>query len=167
MLLSGARLSAVVPHLGVGLFFPSTLLLAFSPRPELFSSPGLLLAHPKRPGVPNSGVSLHCPTPENPSPTPESPRPRVSPECSAQFQSLPRAPNPRVLLECPTPEYLYQERVGGGGWLPRSPPCAFSCFCSLTLLLAGQMRRSTMNRDTCPGFECLPVQGFYLVWGRV
>ena len=79
-----------------------------SPRPELFSSPGLLLAHPwtaqpqSVPGVPNSSVSLECPTPENPrDPTPES-------FWGAQPQSVPGVPSPRVshrpTPECPTPE---------------------------------------------------------------
>ena len=79
------------------MFFPPWVgLLDFklnsSPRPELFSSPSLLLAHPwsAQPqsllGVANPRESLQCPTPESP--------------C------------PRVSLECPTPEYLYQERVG-------------------------------------------------------
>ena len=55
----------------VGSLFPGVGLLDFklnsSPRPELFSSPGLLLAHPwsaqpqSVPGVPNSRVSPDCP----------------------------------------------------------------------------------------------------------
>ena len=88
-----------------------------APRPELFSSPGLLLAHPwsaqpqSLPGVPNSRVSLECPTPECPKHGVPSraqihslPKARVSPECpapespwSAQPQSLPGVPTP----ECP------------------------------------------------------------------
>ena len=105
-----------------------------SPRPELFSSPGLLLAYswsaptPKchwsaplvpnprepsprvsqpqsLPGVPNPRVSLECPTPE------AQPQSFPSPKCpapespwSAQPQSLPRVPNPRLSPKCPVPE---------------------------------------------------------------
>ena len=82
-----------------------------SPRPELFSSPSLLLAHPwsaqpqSVPGVPNSRVFLECPTPESPG----VPDPRVSPECqtpespwSAKPQSVTELPAPAP--ESPTPE---------------------------------------------------------------
>ena len=54
----------------LGFFCFPDFELNSSPRRELFSSPGLLLAHPwsaqpeSVPGVPNSGVSLECPTPE-------------------------------------------------------------------------------------------------------
>ena len=58
------KVSGVVPHLDVGLL---DFKLNSSPRPELFSSPGLLLAHPWS-GVPNPRVSLECPTPEYPLP---------------------------------------------------------------------------------------------------
>ena len=81
-----------------------------SPRPELFSSPGLLLQTPwsaqpqktrvpnprktpwsaqsqRLPGVPNARDSLECPIPETP--------------WSGQFQRFP-VPNLRDFLECPT-----------------------------------------------------------------
>ena len=89
------------PTLGVGLL-DFKLNSSTSPRPELFSSSGtLLLARstprsspecptPSVPGVPNSRVSLKCPTPES--------------HWSAQPQSLPGVPSRRVSLECPTPE---------------------------------------------------------------
>ena len=132
------------PNLGVGLL---DFKVNSSPRPELFSSPGLLLAHPwsahppSVPRVPNSRVSLECPTPREPQrpnfrvslgcATAECPRsaqpqvshPRVSLEClspecpvpespwSAQCPT-PDCPQSAQPLECPTPEYLYQERVG-------------------------------------------------------
>ena len=79
------------PTLGVGLF---DFKLNSSPRKELVSSPGLLLAHAwsaqcqSVPGAPNSRVSLGCPTPESP--------------CSVQ--RVPGVPSPRVSLECPTPK---------------------------------------------------------------
>ena len=80
-LLSPFSLLCCPPSVWGCLILNSTLLLArdSSPRPELFSSPGLLLAHPwsaqpqSVPGVPNSRVALECPTPDNPSPAPESP----------------------------------------------------------------------------------------------
>ena len=67
------------PTLGVGLL---DFKLTSSPRPELFSSPDLLLAHPW------------------------SAQPQSVPGVS-----VPRVPSRRVSLECPTPGYLYPERV--------------------------------------------------------
>ena len=122
------------PTLGVGLL---DFKLNSSPRPELFSSPGLLLGVPNPqsvPGVPNSRVCLECPNPQSPSrvspecPAPESPwsaQPQ-SPKCPRIAQPNPRAwtsvfpatpesswsAQPRLFLECPTPKHLYQERVG-------------------------------------------------------
>ena len=51
------------PTLGVGLL---DFKLNASPRPELFSSPGLQLAHPCPPGVPSFKVSLELPGAPNP-----------------------------------------------------------------------------------------------------
>ena len=65
------------PHSGGGVL---DFKLNSSSRPELFSSPGLLLAHPW--SAPR--VSLECPTPDCP--------------CNAQPRSVPRVPNPRVSL---------------------------------------------------------------------
>ena len=97
------------PTLGVGLL---DFKLNPSPRPELFSSPGLLLAHPfsaqpqSVPGVPNSTVFLECPTPEF--------FWSAQPQCFRQAhpQSLPASPwtaklqSPRSAQppECPAPE---------------------------------------------------------------
>ena len=73
------------------LFFPTLgvvlldINLNSSPRPALFSSSGLRLAHPWSAGVPNPrvslGVSLECPTPVCPWSVPEVcgvPNPRAS-----------------------------------------------------------------------------------------
>ena len=108
--------------LGVGLL---DFKLNSPPRPELFSSPGLLLAHPwsaqprSVPGVPNSRVSMESPQGAQPQSLPQSPEshlprvppPRLPPACpapespwSAQPHSLPRVPNPRLSPECPAPE---------------------------------------------------------------
>ena len=121
------RRQGFFPTFGVGLL---DFKFNSSPRPELFSSPGLLLetpwtaqvqkfktpriAQPETPGVPNPRVSLECPEfPEIPSPrlfsvslecpTPESFRVHSFP------QSLPGVPNPRDSLQCP--ESLEWSRV--------------------------------------------------------
>ena len=54
-----SRLILFFPTLGVGLL---DFQLNSSPRPELFSSPGLLLAHPVSLECPTPRVSLECPT---------------------------------------------------------------------------------------------------------
>ena len=72
-----AKFPQAMPLTWRGFKFPGVCvgLLDFkfnsSPRPELFSSPGLLLAHPwsaqpqSVPGLPSPRVSLECPTPED------------------------------------------------------------------------------------------------------
>ena len=118
------------PTLGVGLL---DFKLNSAPRPELFSSPGLLLAHP---WSAQPQVSLECPTLECPwnaqpqslpgVPNPECPgvpSPRVpnpeSPECPAQESPwsapTPECHQPQSLAECPRsaqPQSVYQEMVG-------------------------------------------------------
>ena len=102
---------SLFPTLGVGLL---DFKLNSSPRPELFSSPGLLLAHPwsaqpqSVPGVPNSRVSLQCPiqrTPAQPQSLPRVPNRRVSPKSPTNprvsLECQPQRPNPRVSLAQP------------------------------------------------------------------
>ena len=84
------------PTLGVGLLdFNSTLLLArnSSPRLELLSSPGILLAHPSS---------------FNPCPAPESP-------CSAQPQSIPEMPNSQPCPRLPSPSVSLAHWSSWGG----------------------------------------------------
>ena len=100
---------SLFPTFGVGLL---DFQLNSSPRPELFSSPGLLLETPQ---VPNPRDSLEYPTgvaslwsgSANPAVSPPTfpgvPNPN---SWSAQPQSLPGMPNPSFSLECPTQRLL-------------------------------------------------------------
>ena len=83
------------PTLGVGLL---DFELNSSPRPELFSSPSLLLAHPWNPKCPRNAQLQSVPG----VPDPRKPQP----------QSLPRVPDPRVSPECPAPSLLPQSLPG-------------------------------------------------------
>ena len=86
--------------------------LNHSPRPELFSLPGLLIdflgCPPRRLGVPNTRDSVECPTQR----LPVVPNPRDSLERSAQFSTLPETPNlPWTAQAAETPSH----QPGGGG----------------------------------------------------
>ena len=142
---------AFFPTLGVGL---SDFKLNSSPRPELFSSPGLLIAHPwsaqppSVPGMPNSRMFLECP----------SAVPNTifwSPECPAPELCW----SAGVSLECPTPEYLYQARVGS--------KYNNYCFCLLATFPAGQggPQCSTETRTSLRSSEPINI-GCAAEWER-